>query len=125
MGTRTLELPEEVVAAAEAVAKASNRSVIDVIRAGVQSIHRLVTAPLSEPRPTVRIVPPLDRSEEMEWTQRNAVKYAGKWVALSGENLIAHGDDGLEVYLTAKSAGVHSPMLVHMPEAEELAWGGL
>lgn len=57
-----------------------------------------------------------------EWVRQNREKYMNKWVCLEGDQLIAHGEDGLEVHRKAKEAGIEVPYLEHI--VEESDWGG-
>ncbi|HEX8195422.1 MAG TPA: DUF5678 domain-containing protein [Pyrinomonadaceae bacterium] len=57
-----------------------------------------------------------------EWVRQNREKYMNKWVCLEGDQLIAHGEDGLEVHRIAKEAGIEVPYLEHI--VEESDWGG-
>jgi predicted DNA-binding antitoxin AbrB/MazE fold protein len=66
----------------------------------------------------------LPRKEEMLWLAAKAAPYAGQWVALSGSRLIAHGTDAATVRAAARSAGVERPLLTHLPEADDLPFGG-
>jgi predicted DNA-binding antitoxin AbrB/MazE fold protein len=70
-------------------------------------------------------VAPLDCSRELNWLEMHGAEYEGQWVALSGDQLISHGTSGLEVYESARRAGIESPFLiqVEIPE-DELPFGG-
>ena len=57
-----------------------------------------------------------------EWVRQNREKYMNEWVCLEGDQLIAHGEDGLEVHRKAKEAGIEVPYLEHI--VEESDWGG-
>jgi predicted DNA-binding antitoxin AbrB/MazE fold protein len=65
-----------------------------------------------------------ERREEMLWLVNEAGPYAGKWVALSGNRLIAHGTDAAKVRAAARAAGVERPLLTHLPANRELPFGG-
>jgi hypothetical protein len=55
------------------------------------------------------------RSEEMEWLSANRREmertHAGRWVALSGNRLIATGMDARTVFLEAINAGFPRPFI--------------
>jgi hypothetical protein len=57
-------------------------------------------------------------SKSLKWLHENREKYAGQWVALDGERLIASGPTAKEVYSKAKAKGVVLPFveLVKNPE---------
>lgn len=62
--------------------------------------------------------------KEWRWLAEHQEEYRGQWVALSEDQLIAHGNDAREVYLTAQRAGVKIPSLIHIPSEPELPFGG-
>jgi len=45
-----------------------------------------------------------------------------QWVCLEGDQLIAHGADGLEVHCKAKEVGIKIPFVHHI--VPEVDWGG-
>lgn len=58
-----------------------------------------------------------------KWLDENSDKYMNQWVYLEGDQLIAHGTDGLKVHRQAKEAGIESPFLHHVVD-ESLPFGG-
>lgn len=54
-----------------------------------------------------------------KWLKENREKYLGQWVCLEGDELIAHGADGLEVHRRAKEKGIKAPYLVRVIEEPE------
>ena len=67
----------------------------------------------------------MKRVKERTWLDRNAVDYAGRWVALHNDTLLSHGANAREVLEKAWSQGVEAPYLIHIPPAEvELPFGG-
>jgi hypothetical protein len=73
-------------------------SLLDVIRAHevdeFQVVHGIRRGDVpTRQRASVRQgSPPADRSREMAWLQSNRSEYAGKWVALNGDRLVASSD---------------------------------
>ncbi len=64
-----------------------------------------------------KVVPVRDRTREAEWLAHHRVEYAGQWVAVEGDQLIASGPDPLPVYTAAQQQGVQTPFIVHvLPE---------
>ncbi len=51
-----------------------------------------------------------------KWLKEHRAEYPGQWVCLSGDKLIAHGADGLEVHRQAKEKGIKAPYLVRVIE---------
>lgn len=59
------------------------------------------------------------------WIVEHREDYINQWVCLYGDQLIAHGEDGLEVHRKAKEAGIESPFVVQIieePKAFIGAW---
>jgi len=65
-----------------------------------------------------------ERLEEFQWLANESGPFAGKWVALDGGRLIAHGDDLPSVRAAARAAGIDRPLLTHLPVEGELPFGG-
>lgn len=64
------------------------------------------------------------RQLEQRWLIDHRARYAGEWVALDGDLLIAHGPDGREVLAEARRAGVAIPFVVRVETGDELPFGG-
>jgi len=60
--------------------------------------------------------------QEMHWLAENRDRFAGKWIALKGENLLAVGATAKEVF--AKVADQNPPPLVIRIDAEDLPFAG-
>jgi predicted DNA-binding antitoxin AbrB/MazE fold protein len=56
------------------------------------------------------------RREEMEWLRAHGFEYAGKWVALQGNELICSGSGAKEVRDEARAKGIAQPLVVRLPE---------
>ncbi|HMV47494.1 MAG TPA: DUF5678 domain-containing protein [Blastocatellia bacterium] len=67
-----------------------------------------------QPRP----VPNKDR--EMQWLIDHARAYAGQWVALDGDRLIAHGPDAKEVYAAANADGAYLPLVTQVEDPDKI-----
>lgn len=65
----------------------------------------------------------IDRTRESEWLKKHSQEYAGKWVALSGDQLIASGDDGVATFNEAIAKGVDRPLLVQVESADAHPFG--
>jgi len=66
----------------------------------------------------------LDCSREMRWLAEHREEYAGQWVALDGERLLASGANAREVYDAARRSGVELPLVVQVESPDELPFGG-
>ena len=69
-------------------------------------------------------LPYIDRSREMAWIAEHTHEYAGQWVALDGDRLIAHGDDPIPFKEIARAQGVERPFIVHMQKETGPFLGG-
>lgn len=59
------------------------------------------------------------------WIAEHREEYINQWVCLYGDQLIASGDDALEVHRKAKEAGIESPFVIQIieePKAFTGAW---
>jgi excisionase family DNA binding protein len=67
-----------------------------------------------------RVTPPVkmrDMSKDMKWLSQRRREYAGKWVAIYEDRLIASGDNAAEVYAEADSAGFPQTLVTFIEEA--------
>ncbi|HXB67246.1 MAG TPA: DUF5678 domain-containing protein [Candidatus Acidoferrales bacterium] len=62
--------------------------------------------------------------EEQHWLAENRSEYAGQWVALDGNKLLAHGPTAHEVYEQARASGVALPLVVQVEPPDQLPFGG-
>jgi hypothetical protein len=58
--------------------------------------------------------------EEIAWLDEHRAEYAGKWVAISGNELLASGENAKEVFAHVKDT---LPVMVVKVD-EDLPWGG-
>jgi excisionase family DNA binding protein len=66
-----------------------------------------------------RVAPPIkmrDMSKDMEWLSRHRREYAGKWVAVYEDKLIASGDNAAEVYAEVDKAGFPQTLVTFIEE---------
>ena len=69
--------------------------------------------------------PKLNRRElALQWVARNSNDFAGQWVVLDGDRLLAHGTAAREVAQAARVHGVGTPAIIRIPEGEELPFAG-
>lgn len=57
-------------------------------------------------------------TKSLRWLDENREKYAGQWVALDGDRLIASGSTAKEVYAKAKAEGIEIPFVELVTERE-------
>lgn len=69
------------------------------------------------------------RNRELEWRRANTEMLSsveGQWVVLEGSEVIAHGEDPVQVINEAKSRGIRTPYIFFVePRSEGLARIGL
>ncbi|MCW5958818.1 MAG: hypothetical protein KIS76_01575 [Pyrinomonadaceae bacterium] len=58
-----------------------------------------------------------------KWLEENGEKYMNQWVCLDGDKLIAHSQDGRDLYQKAKDAGIEIPFIHHIVD-ESIPFGG-
>lgn len=87
----------------------------------LREVRELVDTLLSEPTPPVE---PPDSMSEQRWLAEHGREYAGKWVALDGDRLLAHGENAREVYAAVRDSGVRLPLVVHVNPPDQLPFGG-
>lgn len=63
-------------------------------------------------------------SRSMQWIHANLAEYDGQWVALDGDNLLAHGTDGKKVHAEAQAKGVKTPLMHRISLKESQPFGG-
>ena len=69
------------------------------------------------PWPPARRVPYKDRTLEAQWLGKHRAEYAGEWVAVYDDRLIAHDADPDRFFAALKASGVKDALLEHIPEA--------
>jgi hypothetical protein len=85
----------------------------------------------SEPagRARKRRSPARTRERELAWLAQHRAhlsRYAGEWLIIEGDDLIAHGPDYLAVLKKARRRGVLVPFAYRVPEEDAgTAWMGL
>jgi hypothetical protein len=58
---------------------------------------------------------------ERRWLKENAQKYAGGWVALDGDRLLASGSSAREVYAALKAAGISGSLVTRVEHPDDLS----
>lgn len=79
-------------------------------------------APPNPPQPVAEQVNPAPTSPESSpercWLRQHSHEYLGEYLAVEGDQLVAHGTDANAVFAAARAAGVESPMFVRVEPAE-------
>ncbi|PYP87584.1 MAG: hypothetical protein DMF61_09510 [Blastocatellia bacterium AA13] len=55
-------------------------------------------------------------TREMKWLDEHRQEYAGQWIALKGDRLIASGASAADVYAEADSAGIDQPLITRVDD---------
>jgi hypothetical protein len=69
-------------------------------------------------------VPSKDRTREARWLVEHSKEYAGQWVALEGDQLIAHSFNADEVFAAADASGIDRPVFVQVEDPDGLPFAG-
>ena len=72
----------------------------------------------------ISAVESIDCTTEIAWLAEHREEYAGQWVALEGDRLIAAGFNASEVYESARNSGVELPLVVQVEHPDALPFGG-
>ena len=78
---------------------------------------QVVKAPLDKRLPNR---PAMDSTREMQWLADHAREYAGQWVALDGDRLIAASPDHLEVFAAADADGALVPFITSVEDPDHI-----
>lgn len=65
-----------------------------------------------------------ERQKQIEWLKRNREKYAGKYVALSGDKLVGEGKTLREANERAKNKGYQNIFLTLVYSENDVPFGG-
>ena len=69
--------------------------------------------------------PMLDRALEWEWIKRHKDEYAGQWVALDGNRLIAASPLRASLSAALKADRATEPLIHRMPSPDDLPYIGI
>jgi hypothetical protein len=64
-------------------------------------------------------IPEPDPSPNMDWIEEHGAEYAGRWIALDGDRLIASGHTEEEVANAARADGAYLPLVIYIPYQDE------
>jgi Family of unknown function (DUF5678) len=81
------------------------------------------TSGQKESKPSLIPVP--DPEPSRRWMAAHRAEYAGQWVALDGDRLIASGATEAEVADAAEADGASLPLIGYIPHPDELTFIGL
>lgn len=78
----------------------------------------------ARPRVLAKNLPIKDRASEVAWLQKHRDEYAGQWIALDGETLVASGDDLKEVASVARRLGAADALMIRVEPNDALPFAG-
>lgn len=64
------------------------------------------------------------RRREYAWLREHRDEYAGQYVALDGDQLVAHAGELRELHRLVREAGAYRPFFVRVEALDELPCGG-
>ena len=64
------------------------------------------------------------RKREYQWMKEHGDEYAGQWVALEGDCLIARGSSARQVLAEADKVGAKLPFIARVESPDDLPFGG-
>lgn len=76
-----------------------------------------------KPKPLPIPVP--DHEPNLRWMKEHKAEYAGRWIALDGDRLIAAGATEAEVANAAEKDGAYLPLIGYIPHPDEPTFIGL
>lgn len=90
----------------------------------LNQVKQLVDSLLANPEAQGATNERFDCAQELRWLAEHGLEYAGQWVALDRDRLLAHGADARAVYEAAHNAGISLPLVVLVEPADRPAFGG-
>ena len=121
-----IDLPNELEQKLEAEAKRQGISTDTLARIMLEEKLRSEdqNGATAELRVLAKNLPIKDRSREVEWLNEHRDEYAGQWIALDGEKLIASGDDLKQVVSAARRLGVPDALMMRVEPSDALPFAG-
>jgi hypothetical protein len=75
--------------------------------------------------PFVEPIPEPDPEPNRRWMAAHRREYAGQWVALDDDRLIANGTSAKEIFTAAQADGAYLPLVIFVPPANEPPFVGM
>lgn len=92
-------------------------------------LYQLLPPPPAPAKPPLdKLVPcePMpDRTREFAWIEEHKREYAGQWVALDGDRLIAASPDRLDISAAIKAADSKRPLIHRISSPDDLPYIGI
>ncbi len=100
----------------------------DALRNAFETHQQLNGVPAKAKAPLDKRVPcePMtDRTREFNWIEEHKHEYAGQWVVLDGDRLIAASPIRAEISVAVKAAGAKVPLIHRIPSPDDLPYIGI
>jgi len=110
---------EDVLARIDSLSPQDRRQVRSALKQ--DSSERVTTAPLHEPTAGA---PVKDMIREAGWLEHHGKEYAGQWVALDGDRLVAASTNAKDALAAARAAGVADALIVRVASLDALPFAG-
>jgi hypothetical protein len=88
------------------------------------SFRVIILARPRDAKESLHDVESIECKQELKWLSEHRHEYAGQWVALDGDRLIASGPEAREVYERARRSGIELPFVVQIEPSNELPFAG-
>ena len=72
----------------------------------------------------IRRVKSKDVTRELQWLREHRREYAGQWVAIDGDRLVAHDLDADKFFADVKNSGVRDPLFAHLEPVDDHPFAG-
>lgn len=129
MQTETIEitgLPLGTKTALEEVGRSQGKNFADYLRDLFQTELNGVQAKAKPPLDKrVPCEPMTDRTREKEWVKAHRHEYAGQWVALDGDRLVAASPHRMEISAAIKADSGKRPLILRIPSPDDLPYIGI
>jgi len=117
------EKVQQVLRQIESLSADEKQSLVDYLNEQAQKDLGVSSTPGSN-QSAAQEEPDPYRRRESEWLKQHRDAYAGQYVALYGDQLVAHGPDGRTVLRQAREAGFPRALMVRIESPDELPFGG-
>ena len=120
--TLTINVPSELEQRLEAAAKQRGIGKDEFVCVVLEENLNQITAPHSPAFPAKILatdLPIRDRSREYAWLEQHRDEYAGQYVMLDGDTLIAAGPNAKEVTSSARERGIVGALLLYVEDSQQ------